>query len=429
MPEKKKAVVPRLRFPEFRNAGPWEVKQLGEVVSIANGLSVVQNNEPPGIKVTRIETISDGFVNITKVGYIKSLDDIESYKLQVGDILFSHINSLDHIGKCAFVDQPFDLYHGMNLLRFQVHKRDSVPKFIYYVVCSEPFRSSIRSRANQAVNQASINQTEVGRSRIALPPFLEQQKIADCLSSLDELIELEAKKLEALQAHKKGLMQQLFPREGETTPRLRFPEFRDAGPWEVKRLGEIVEIINERAGDKKCTLLSVTAGIGLVSQVEKFGREIAGKQRRNYFILRKNDFAYNKSATKDYPEGYIGLYEGDEIAAVPNSIFVCFRPAQEKVVPRYLRFLFEINVHGRWMRRFITVGARAHGSLNIDNHNLLHIPIPLPATAVSIPEQQKIADCLSSLDELIELEAKKLEALKAHKKGLMQQLFPQEIDL
>jgi type I restriction enzyme S subunit len=209
-------------------------------------------------------------------------------------------------------------------------------------------------------------------------------------------------------------------------PRLRFPEFRDAGPWEVKRLGEIVEIIKERAGDKKCTLLSVTAGIGLVSQVEKFGREIAGKQRRNYFILRKNDFAYNKSATKDYPEGYIGLYEGDEIAAVPNSIFVCFRPAQEKVVPRYLRFLFEINVHGRWMRRFITVGARAHGSLNIDNHNLLHIPIPLPATAVSIPEQQKIADCLSSLDELIELEAKKLEALQAHKKGLMQQLFPRE---
>jgi len=209
-------------------------------------------------------------------------------------------------------------------------------------------------------------------------------------------------------------------------PRLRFPEFRDAGPWEVKRLGEIVEIINERAGDKKCTLLSVTAGIGLVSQVEKFGREIAGKQRRNYFILRKNDFAYNKSATKDYPEGYIGLYEGDEIAAVPNSIFVCFRPAQEKVVPRYLRFLFEINVHGRWLRRFITVGARAHGSLNIDNHNLLHIPIPLPATAVSIPEQQKIADCLSSLDELIELQAKQLEALQAHKKGLMQQLFPRE---
>ena len=205
--------TPRLRFPEFRDAGPWEVKRLGEVVSIANGLSVVQNNEPPGIKVTRIETISDGFVDITKVGYIKSLDDIESYKLQVGDILFSHINSLDHIGKCAFVDQPFDLYHGMNLLRFQVHKRDSVPKFIYYVVCSEPFRSSIRSRANQAVNQASINQTEVGRSRIALPPFLEQQKIADCLSSLDEVIELQAKQLEALQTHKKGLMQQLFPQE------------------------------------------------------------------------------------------------------------------------------------------------------------------------------------------------------------------------
>jgi len=82
MPEQKKAVVPRLRFPEFRDAGPWEVKRLGEVVSIANGLSVVQNNEPPGIKVTRIETISDGFVDITKVGYIKSLDAFVCYLIR-----------------------------------------------------------------------------------------------------------------------------------------------------------------------------------------------------------------------------------------------------------------------------------------------------------------------------------------------------------
>ncbi len=209
-------------------------------------------------------------------------------------------------------------------------------------------------------------------------------------------------------------------------PRLRFPEFRDAGPWEVKRLGEVAEIITERAADRECTLLSVSAGVGLIPQIEKFGREIAGRQRSNYFVVKKYDFAYNKSATKEYPQGYVGLYEGDELAAVPNSIFVCFRPNLEKIIPRYLMFLFEANVHGKWLSRFITVGARAHGSLNIDNQDLLNTPIPLPSSTVRLPEQQKIADCLSSLDELIELEAKKLEALKAHKKGLMQQLFPRE---
>ena len=398
MPEKKKAVVPRLRFPEFRNAGPWEVKQLGEVVSIANGLSVVQNNEPPGIKVTRIETISDGFVNITKVGYIKSLDDIESYKLQVGDILFSHINSLDHIGKCAFVDQPFDLYHGMNLLRFQVHKRDSVPKFIYYVVCSEPFRSSIRSRANQAVNQASINQTEVGRSRIALPPFLEQQKIADCLSSLDELIELEAKKLEALQAHKKGLMQQLFPREGETTPRLRFPEFRDAGPWEVKRLGEICAIKN---GSSNAQDHTENGSYPLFDRSE--------------VIKKSNRYLYDCEAVIIPGEG-------------------------ATFTPRYYRGKFDLHQRAyalmgfRANARFVGYQIEAFKNLLVSqavSSTVLSLRMPiLERFTILLPtgvEQQKIADCLSSLDELIELEAKKLKALQAHKKGLMQQLFPQEV--
>ncbi|WP_419594383.1 restriction endonuclease subunit S, partial [Thiolapillus sp.] len=79
----------------------------------------------------------------------------------------------------------------------------------------------------------------MAKIKIILPPLPEQQKIAHCLSSLDEVIGLQAKKVQALKQHKKGLMQQLFPAEGETTPRLRFPEFREAGAWGVKRLGEI----------------------------------------------------------------------------------------------------------------------------------------------------------------------------------------------
>jgi len=429
MPEQKKAVVPRLRFPEFRDAGPWEVKRLGGMLAQPPEYGVNAPAVPFSTDLPTYLRITD----ITETGQLNKenlasvdINAQDAHYLSEGDIVLARTGA--SVGK-SYKYRPEDgkLVFAGYLIRVRPKQQRLNSGFLAHYLLTGPYWRWVETVSARS-GQPGVNGTQFAQMPVPLPGLSEQQKIADCLSSLDELIELEAKKLEALQAHKKGLMQQLFPREGETTPRLRFPEFRDAGPWEVKRLGEIVEIINERAGDKKCTLLSVTAGIGLVSQVEKFGCEIAGKQRRNYFILRKNDFAYNKSSTKDYPEGYIGLYEGDEIAAVPNSIFVCFRPAQEKVVPRYLRFLFEINVHGRWMRRFITVGARAHGSLNIDNHDLLHIPIPLPATAVSIPEQQKIADCLSSLDELIELQAKQLEALKAHKKGLMQQLFPQEID-
>ena len=126
-------------------------------------------------------------------------------------------------------------------------------------------------------------------------------------------------------------------------PRLRFPEFRDE--WYSQALGTIASIIKEKAGDKKCTLMSIITGVGLISQVDKFGKEIAGNQYKNYTILRKGDFAYNKSATKDYPQGFIALYTGNEIAAVPNSIFTCFKVQPESIVSAYLNYLFLGNFH------------------------------------------------------------------------------------
>ncbi len=207
-------------------------------------------------------------------------------------------------------------------------------------------------------------------------------------------------------------------------PKLRFPEFRDAAEWGTKELSELAVIINEKAGCNKYTLMSISSGIGLVTQLEKFGREIAGAQYKNYIVIHNNDFAYNKSATREYPEGFIAIYSGETPAAVPNSIFTCFRVDECKVLPEYLSFLFFCNLHGRWLKKFITVGARAHGSLNIYNDDLLTLPVPLPIGQSSLAEQQKIADCLSSIDELISLQARKIDALKAHKKGLMQQLFP-----
>lgn len=172
--------------------------------------------------------------------------------------------------------------------------------------------------------------------------------------------------------------------------------------------------------------MSVMTGVGLISQIDKFGKEIAGEQYKNYIIVRNNDFAYNKSATKDYPQGFIALYTGAEIAAVPNSIFTCFRVQPERIIPAYLNYLFWGNFHGKWLQKYIIVGARAHGSLSIDDDDLLSLPIPYPKGVSSLGEQQRIADCLSSLDERIAAETSKLDRLKEHKKGLLKRLFPEE---
>ncbi len=212
--------------------------------------------------------------------------------------------------------------------------------------------------------------------------------------------------------------------EQTLTPKLRFPEFRDR--WTSERLDQLADIITERAGDQDYTPFTVTTGVGLVSQQERFGRTIAGNAFKSYYVLRKDDFAYNKSATKAFPQGYIARFLQHQQGAVPNSIFTCFRVDPKAVNPAYLDYLFAGNLHGRWLRRYIEVSARAHGSLSVDDADLMALPVPLPCGTTSLAEQQKIADCLSSLDDLIAAHGGKLEVLWAHKKGLMRQLFPRE---
>ena len=90
-------------------------------------------------------------------------------------------------------------------------------------------------------------------------------------------------------------------------PKWRFESFDSYPKWDIKKLGCLMEPIKEHAGDKKYVLMSVTSGVGLIPQVEKFGREIAGNSYKNYYVIRKNDFAYNKSSTKEFPEGYISM--------------------------------------------------------------------------------------------------------------------------
>ncbi|ALM85334.1 restriction endonuclease subunit S [Bordetella sp. N] len=209
-------------------------------------------------------------------------------------------------------------------------------------------------------------------------------------------------------------------------PKLRFPEFQSAGDWTTVELGAVATIRTEKVGNNICVPMSITSGVGLVSQEEKFGRVIAGDSYKNYVLLKPYDFAYNKSATKEYPEGFLTLYSGAELAAVPNSIFTCFRVNGESPDVRFLNYQFSDNLHGRWLRKFIQVGARAHGSLSINDNDLMALPVPVPAGTTSVAEQKKIAECLSSVDELIAAHARKVDALKTHKKGLMRQLFPRE---
>ncbi len=203
-------------------------------------------------------------------------------------------------------------------------------------------------------------------------------------------------------------------------PKLRFPEFRGAEEWKPVTLQEASTPVTERVGERKLTPVSISAGIGFVPQAEKFGRDISGNQYQLYTLVSDGDFVFNKGNSLKFPQGCIYQLQDWGQVAAPN-VFICFR-LKDGYSNGFFQNCFEQNQHGRQLKRHITSGARSNGLLNISKETFFGVEIPTPSPA----EQQKIADCLSSLDELIAAQGRKVQALKTHKKGLMQQLFPRE---
>ncbi len=189
----------------------WEKKSLGGVINtIKNGTSINQNSNSSGYQVTRIETISTGKINLNKVGYVDTDEDLSGHKLQYGDILFSNINSPAHIGKVAYVGREIDLYHGMNLLLIRANHTILNPEFLYLFLIRKNTRQFFQKICNKAVNQASINQTDLKKTPIIFPGLEEQAKITNFLSSIDSRIEQVGKQLDESKQFKKALLQQMF---------------------------------------------------------------------------------------------------------------------------------------------------------------------------------------------------------------------------
>ena len=198
------------RLPGFH--GEWEVKTLGEILTrLANG-AVYKASNSSGLPITRIETIADGTIDYSRTGAVEVTAELESYKMLSGDILFSHINSLDHIGKVAQFQGKRELYHGMNLLLLRTGKLAD-RRFIYFWFTSVPARKIARNMARQAVSQASINTTELKKLEILLPPLSEQTAIAGVLSEMDAelaVLAVLAQRQAKTRALKQGMMQELL---------------------------------------------------------------------------------------------------------------------------------------------------------------------------------------------------------------------------
>jgi type I restriction enzyme S subunit len=344
-----------------------------------------------------------------------------------GDVLFADASEdMNDVGK------SMELVHlnGERLLSGQHtilarRKGESlIVGFGGYLFRSAPIRSRIKKEA-QGTKVYQISSSRLGVIDIDYPSdTAEQQKIADCLTSLDEVIAAQGRKVEALKAHKRGLMQQLFPREGETRPRLRFPEFRDAPEWESRALGSLATKVGSgitpTGGDKNYRedgrpfvrsqnvgwghlLLSDIALIDESTHASFDGTEIAESD----VLLNITGASIGRSAIADF-----------RIVGGNVNQHVCIIRTKPNELSPILLNQFLISERGQEQINSFQAGGNRQG---LNFAQIRSFVIPLPPTE---KEQSRIADCLSSLDAKIAAESNRLAALKTHKQGLMQQLFP-----
>ena len=184
--------------------------KLGELCEIRSGYSGTQNQMCKGLRVSRIETISNHHINLDKVGYVEPFEKSKTYKLNIGDILFSNINSVEYIGNTAYIDKDYALYHGMNLLRLIPNKTLVNPFYIYCLLNTQRAKNHFKSVCNKAVSQASINQTELSKTPIFIPTISKQENIARLFDILLRKREIERNNLTLFQKQKAYLLKEMF---------------------------------------------------------------------------------------------------------------------------------------------------------------------------------------------------------------------------
>ena len=403
-------LVPELRFPEFLGKKTWADRRLSDVL-FEHGTKSEGDEEVFSVSVhkgviNQIEHLGRRFAAATTDHYSRVLPgDVIYTKSPTGDFPFGVIKQ-SKVSKPVIVSPLYGVFkpetYAMGVILdayFEYPERT-----INYLA------SIIQKGAKNTINIK--NDTFLSKSLILPTDPDEQQKIASCLSSLDELITAESDRLETLKAHKKGLMQQLFPAEGETVPKLRFKEFEGSGEWVELPLNGVCEVnpSTEELPDKFIYIDLEAVKAGVLQQKKIITRSEAPSRAQR--LLNLGDIIFQ--TVRPYQKNnYHYLIQDSELEAVASTGYAQLRAFQSAT------YLFQYLLSDIFVQR-VLIKSTGTNYPAINSSDLSQMVVAIP----SIDEQQKIATCLSSLDELISAQAAKIDGLKEHKKGLMQGLFP-----
>ncbi|MBU5443887.1 MULTISPECIES: restriction endonuclease subunit S [Paenibacillus] len=415
MSKKEKTVlVPKLRFPEFNSSGEWKVSTL-------NSLAIKITNKNKDRSLTRILTNSatDGVVDQSEYfeREIVTQSNIDNYFIvDEGDYVYNpRISTSAPVGPISKNKLGKGIMSPLyTVFRFNNPRNEFYEQYFKTNLWNSYLKTVSNTGARH--DRISISTENFMKMPLPYPSDEEQQKIADCLSSLDDLITAEDKKLSALRAHKKGLMQKLFPSEGKTLPEWRFPEFKDSGEWTKKTLGQLGKLVSGLTyspDDVRETGLLVLRSSNIKNSVIILDDNV---------YVRTDISGANLSLEGDI---LICVRNGSKTligknAIIPKDMPLCTHGAFMTVLraqnPQFVFQLLQTTAYERQVKADLGATINSINGTQLEKY-VFFIP-------KEQKEQQKIADCLSTLDELITAQAKKIEALNTHKKGLMQGLFP-----
>lgn len=406
---KKEKLIPKLRFPEFFNDGEWSLKKL-------NSLAVRVSKKNKDEAVTNVFTNSANEGIVEQSGYfdrqIVNKANIESYYIvENNDYVYNpRISKTAPVGptsknKTGIAGVMSPLY---TVFRFKNEKNNF---FEYYFQCNHWF-SEIRKASNTGArfDRVSIKTADLMDIGVLAPKPLEQQKIASCLSSIDELIEVQSKKLEILLDHWKGLMQNIFPQEGKNIAKYRFPEFKNDKKWEYLNGNELFEPISNKNHNSDLPVLAITQEQGAVPRELINYTVIASKQSiSSYKVVEIGNFIISLRS-------FQGGIEYSNYKGICSPAYIILRK-KKKLYDLFYKYYFKSELYILQLNKNLE-GIRDGKMVSYSQFSEIKLPFP------SFKEQQKIASSLSVIDDLISNQKEKIEQLKDHRKGLMQSLFP-----
>ncbi|EMQ1762714.1 restriction endonuclease subunit S [Escherichia coli] len=395
----------------------WSVFRLEDIV-IRTQLGTTERgmSEDPLttlIPLIKMGNLGWGSVNFNKVEYIEQSLINDSFLLKKGDFLFNTRNTPDLVGKSAVWDEDYTATFDNNINRIVFNKK-VYTNFIAYYLNTGKGKSAIQSLPAGSTSVAAIYWKDLKNIQLLLPSLGEQQKIVQILSTWDKSIVVTEKLLANSQRQKKALMQQLL------TGKKRLLDengVRFSGEWEFKRISEIATRVQRKNDAAEHPILTISSLSGFVRQDERYSRYMAGESVKNYILLKKGEFAYNKGNSKTYEFGCIFDLEAYEAGLVPH-VYVCFR-LKNGLSHRYFKYLFEADYLKPQLGALVNTGVRNNGLLNIKPTEFMQTKVPVPC----FEEQESIADMLYNSSRTIRVLQDKLACLKDEKKALMQQLL------